>query len=34
MGRYADGDGWMGRSGGCCIGGIVEFALGAEVTGV
>lgn len=34
MGRYAEGDGWMGLSGGCCSGGIVVLALGAEVTGV
>lgn len=34
MGKPNDGEGWMGLSGGCWSGGIVELALGAEVTGV
>jgi len=35
IGRY-DGEGWMGRSGGCCevIGGIAGAVFGADVAGV
>jgi hypothetical protein len=33
--RYDEGEGCMGRSGGCCaMGGIVLLELGAEVEGV
>lgn len=34
IGRYAEGDGWIGLSGGCCSGGIVVPVLDAEVAGV